>query len=315
MSLTSFLKVPTVKARFKQDWPLPTPNFDNRSKHKEMAAPPLSPRPQLIGTAFDYILRFHLRQMYPSSEASDWVAETTAGSLKGRLRTEAHSICQEARQRERRFLDGAALDEELLVSALLLAQLDFISHSGQLSASGQLPTNGQFAVEPEDIVDLRRLANVCDWSQWSATQLCRLNPVFDLASFLVGGADADFQLDNTLYELKTVRRAGLSSEHYHQLIGYSVLNFLNNGPLIDELAIYFSRFVATVRWPAPHWSEAKHEPFLLWFCRSAHEVFGTGFLLTDIQTGAAIQPKIAALGAEFETQMLSRTRTRFENTR
>ena len=302
ISLTSFLKLSVVKARFKQDWPLPTPSFDNRGA--PMVAPPLSPRPQLIGTAFDYVLRFHLQRMHLSAQNYGWVAETAVGQLPYHLRAEAQNICRDARACERRFLGGGALDDELLVSALLLAQLDFVFRSGQL------PPNGEFVAEPEDVADLRQLTEVCDWSQWNQAQRCRLNPTFGTASGLVGGADADFHLDNTLYELKTVRKSGLSSEHYHQLIGYTVLNFLDNGPPIDELAIYFSRFAATVRWPAPRLNDAQYEPFLLWFCRSAHEVFDTGFLLTNIQTGAAVQPKIAALGAEFEAQMLSRIRAK-----
>ena len=140
--------------------------------------------------------------------------------------------------------------------------------------------------------------------------VCRLNPTFGLASLLVGGADADFQINSSLYELKTVRKAGLTSDHYHQLIGYSALNFFNNGPLITELAVYFSRFGKTVHWPAPNWTDSTHEPFLLWFCRAADEQFGMGFPLSDVGNpfvqGSAIQPKIQMLATEFAHKTIKR---------
>lgn len=270
-----------------------------------MVAPPISPRPQLIGTAFDYVLRFHLRQLNSLSEERDnWVAESAVSKLKGNLRKSGQDICETAHTRYQRFLDGEPLDDDLLSSALQLAQLDFIFRSGQL------PPSGDFAIFQEDIADLRQLVKVCDWSQWRASQRCRLNPTFGTASTIVMGADADFHLDNTLYELKTVRRAELSSGHYHQLIGYTVLNFLDNGPRIDELAIYFSRFSQTVRWPAPCLSDIKYEPFLLWFCESADDVFGTGILFSELATGSVLQPKIEALATKLEDKRMARYRTK-----
>lgn len=301
MSLTSFLQVPAVKIRFKQDWPLPSARLQNRDW--SMIAPPISPRPQLIGTAFDYVMRFHLRRLNPSSEdRGSWVAESAVSKLEGSLRKSGQDICEMARARYQLFLDGASLHDDLLSSALQLSQLDFVFRSGQL------PPSGGFAVFQEDIADLRQLIEVCDWSQWSGLQRCRLNPTFGTASSIVMGADADFHLDNTLYELKTVRRAGFSQEHYHQLIGYAVLNFLDDGPPVDELAVYSSRFAQTVRWPAPCLSNPEYEPFLLWFCASADDVFGTGILFSELAAGSVLQPKIEALSAELGAKRMARYR-------
>jgi len=165
-----------------------------------MAAPPLSPRPQLIGTAFDYLLRFHLRLLNSfSEERESWIAESAVRKLEGNFHDRGQDICAKARRRYELFLKGAPLNDDLLISALQLAQLDFIFRSGQL------PPMGDFAVFEEDIADLRQLVEVCDWSQWRASHSCRLNPTFGIASTIVNGADADFQIDGTLYELKTVR--------------------------------------------------------------------------------------------------------------
>jgi hypothetical protein len=293
MSLTSFLALPDVKARFKQEWPLSSPRPQTRSWL--MVAPPISPRPQLIGTAFDYVLRFHLRRLNPlAEERENWVAESAVANLKGNIRKSGQQICETAHTRYQHFLGGEPLHDDLLASALQLAQLDFVFRAAYL------PPSGEFTVFAEDIADLRQLAEVCDWSQWRALERCHLNPTFGMASHLVGGADADFHLDNTLYELKTVKTAAISLQHYHQLIGYAVLNFLDNGPPIDELAIYFSRFAQTVRWPAPSLSEHRHEPFLSWFSETADDVFNRGLSLSQSAVDSVSQPKLETKTDNFD---------------
>lgn len=282
MSLTSFLQAPSVKARFKQDWPMPSPRLQSRGW--VMVAPPISPRPALIGTAFDYILRFHLRRFNSlAQERENWVAESALEKLEGNIREAGQNICETARRRYQRFLNGEPLHDELLASSAQLAQLDSVYRSRYM------PSSGEFTVLQEDIADLRQLVEVCDWSQWCALERCRLNPTFGVASNLVRGADADFHLDKTLYELKTVQKSEISLQQYHQLIGYAVLNFLDKGPAIEELAIYFSRFAQTVRWPAPRLSEDQYKPFLSWFCKTAAAGFKTGHLRSQITSGSMPQ--------------------------
>lgn len=246
----------------------------------------MSSRPSVIGTAFDYIFGFHLRCLNSmSDDCEPWVAEDALGRMKGSLREVGQQICATARERHQEFLDGRPVTDELLSSAVLLAQLDGVYRSG-----GMLPSSGEFSVSPEDLTDLRQLVACCDWTLWSASQGCRLNPTFGLASALVSGADADFQLDATLYELKTVRQVKSFAEHYHQLIGYSVLNYLDSGPPITELAVYYSRFGRTVRWPAPDWANVQHEPFLLWLYRTATQTFDrSGALLAILLDEAPAQ--------------------------
>ena len=42
---------------------------------KEMAAPPLTENFSLVGTAFDYLLRFYIERQNPKAVTRKWVAE------------------------------------------------------------------------------------------------------------------------------------------------------------------------------------------------------------------------------------------------
>ncbi len=55
MSLTSLLQKQDVKQRFRQEFPMPT-----MAVEREIFAPPLSNHYSLVGTAFDYLMRFYL---------------------------------------------------------------------------------------------------------------------------------------------------------------------------------------------------------------------------------------------------------------
>lgn len=301
MSLTSFLALPEVKARFKQDWPIPSP--PPSTKNWSIPAPPVSARPAIIGTAFDYVFRFYLRRLNSiAQEREHWIADNALARMRGSMREIGRSICDTAHIRHQDFLNGKPLDDDLLSSAILLAQLDGVFRSG-----GMLPSSGEFTVLPEDLTDLRQLVAACDWKQWRVLQFCQLNPTFGWASALVGGADADFHLDTTLYELKTVRQVTGLTGHYHQLVAYSALNFLNSGPPITELGIYFSRFAEIVRWAAPDWKDTQYESFLLWFCTNAEKRFdGSGIMLSNLMervpSDLNLRPQIEALVVEIQTK-------------
>jgi len=56
MSLTDFIKLPDVRARFRAEFP--KPNFD--VQQELLAAAPNGNNYRLVGTAFDYLLRFYM---------------------------------------------------------------------------------------------------------------------------------------------------------------------------------------------------------------------------------------------------------------
>lgn len=71
MSLTSFIKEPDVRAKFKQTFPLPKVFLNS-----ELKAPPITSHYAMVGTAFDYLLRFYIKKNNPLAKAKAWVAES-----------------------------------------------------------------------------------------------------------------------------------------------------------------------------------------------------------------------------------------------
>ncbi len=265
-------------ARFSQEFPVPTPR--PHLKDWDIVAPPITSRAGgagVVGTAFDYLFRFHLKRLNFAALGDGWIAGRSLQHLEGDLAKSAETILDVAAARCQKFLAGEPLSEELLQSAVLLAQLDSVFRS-----RGMVPASGEFTVEPEDIEDLWRLLSVCPWKQWEQSSRLQLNPDFGEASILVGGADGDFWIDEELYELKTVRDFRALTAHHHQLVGYSALNFLSSGAPITGISIYFARFARTLKYDAPQWEDPRYIPFLCWFCRASTEKFGGSILLEGL---------------------------------
>jgi len=79
MSLSSVLETSEVRRRFREEFEKPAFESD-----PEPVAPSVSIRPSHVGTAFDYLLRFHLRS-HNSEIASGrkWVTESALKLLSG----------------------------------------------------------------------------------------------------------------------------------------------------------------------------------------------------------------------------------------
>jgi hypothetical protein len=100
-----------------------------------------------------------------------------------------------------------------------------------------------------DVADLRKLVSLLQPEIFRAKQLCILNPTFGGAStLLVGGADADYLLDDMLVEVKTTKKLELQREYVNQLLGYYCLHKIGDlkgspkGYEVRKLGIYYSRF-------------------------------------------------------------------------
>src|SRR5436309_627677 len=82
MSLTSFLKLADVKTKVallrpKGQRRIPVP----------VKASPRTKRPPLVGTAFDYLLRFELQRRAPHAVAYPWIAEQVPDLIHRRTGT------------------------------------------------------------------------------------------------------------------------------------------------------------------------------------------------------------------------------------
>jgi len=251
MSLTKFLQNRDVKQRFRQEFVMP-----KMAVTQEILAPPLSTRYSLIGTAFDYLLRFYLKWLNPDAVTSQWVAEHASDYLLfivGRsskidyfeeielIREKAQWIIKQAKADYEDYLSSGQITDQLIESALRLAQLDPIVRAGVVDENlGN--------VYKEDVDDLRQLISLVEPRLFKASRLCLLNPTFGEASQLVGGADADLMIDDAIIDIKTTKNLRLQRDHFNQLIGYFVLHEIAGvgglipKPVITKVGIYFSRF-------------------------------------------------------------------------
>lgn len=297
MSLTSFLNNRDVKEKFKQEFP--KPGF---SVKREILAPPLTSHYTLVGTAFDYLMRFYLKYLNPRAITRKWVAEESLESFlrlrgvpcfnvdSGKLDLEEslsslsengkalfkriQKITQQAKVKYTEFLNSGKITNELMKSALLLAQLDPIVRAGVVDVNIGI-------IDDKNIKDLKNLIFFVNSKTFKANKICLLNPTFDKASTLVGGADVDLVIDNMMIDIKTTKKFELQRAYFNQLIGYYVLyriggiDGMPSGHGIKRLGLYFSRYaylyVINVR---DIIDEDTFSNFVEWFRKRACKKYG-----------------------------------------
>lgn len=300
MSLTSFLTIKEVRDKFTEEFPLP--KFDLR---KEILAPPLTNHYSLIGTAFDYLLRFYLKYLNPKAITGLWVAEYAPERFlfaksalvidgdKHRVDIEEsfkrlsnkdrvlfkniQEIIEQAKENYSTFLKTGEIDNNLIKSALLLAQLDPIFRALYVDENiGK--------VDSKDIEDLKKLISIINPKIFKARKICLLNPTFGKASELVGGADADLLIDGKLIDIKTTKFLKLERKIFNQLLGYYILSKISgigNPPCqleIMELGIYFPRYGELYTFKIKDVINENQLPnFIKWFKKKAKEIFERRF--------------------------------------
>lgn len=225
-------------------------------------APPLTKRYTLTGTAFDYLMRFHLKYLNPDAINTQWVAEYALSSPRSALlenvafdldtgkvveftdtdlTRKVQQIIEQAKKVYSNYLSFGEMTDEVIETSLHLAQLDPIFRAGFVDEN--IGT-----VYEEDVADLRKLISIVNPNIFRAQEICLLNPIFGEGSKLVGGADADLFVDDTIIEIKTTKKLELQRKYFDQLIGYYVLHEiagigdLKPKPKITKAAIYFSRY-------------------------------------------------------------------------
>ena len=211
----------------------------------------------LVGTAFDYLLRFYLKRLNPNAIDKTWVAEDAVRQIPGtfgwaspysifgrswyqNIHGKSLVALHQAKKLYAEYLKLGQITKEILRSSILLAQLDKIFREGRLDKNfGDVDEN--------DIVDLENLIHLVSPNKFSVKNICLLNPTFGKASELVGGADADLFIDGLLIDIKTTKYLKFDRPMFNQLVGYYLLHKIGGiGDLpgnyeINKLGIYYSR--------------------------------------------------------------------------
>lgn len=168
------------------------------------------------------------------------------------------------------------MTDALIKSSLSLAYLDPIYRAGR--GHEYIGTS----VNDRDAEDLRGLISIVEPGIFHSKDLCLLNPTFGIASMMVGGADADVVIDNTMIDVKTTKKLELKREYFDQLLGYYVLHqFGGIGELepkieISKLGIYFSRHAYLHVFDLQDIiNESTFHDFVQWFADRASQEYGT----------------------------------------
>jgi hypothetical protein len=246
MSLTQVVRQPNVRAvlagfRPKIARAIPCP----------MLVPPRRGVATRIGMAFDYLLRFELGRRHRNVIERTWIAdlaedhdvatnedgvfEATNPSISLALKAAKRDVATYRRKRKPSRRDQIKVADH----SLILAGLDLVYRCGELPLDFDKP----LPHESEELVTL--LANV-PWGIFSRSQPIWLNPTFEQAATLVGGADTDLIAGDMLIEVKTVSKQCVAAENIDQLLGYFLLArnerlHQPSFPEINRLGIYFSR--------------------------------------------------------------------------
>lgn len=261
MSLTQLIQFKTpVRDRLAADFPKPRLVLS-----ASLRVAPASPNRALIGTAFDYLVRFHLQRTHAIAMSYTWVAEralekisifgdngllfeTPAGYVSsGDVRDRIRRYLKQAQTTVKRFVDGGPLSDDLIRVTLRLAYCDLFYRSYRYD-----PLFGR--ASRAQVNELRALISEVDWSQWRAKRCCLLNPSFGKGSEWIGGADADVLLDDTLIDIKTTANLVLTTKDWRQILCYAALNehFPIGGSRprrIRRLGFYFARYGYFITWP------------------------------------------------------------------
>jgi len=269
VSLTSFLKIPYVKAEFAKIFQFKAPKLSG-----ELLAPPQTKNYSLIGTAFDYLLRFHIERLNPDTLKATWIAEggVALTNKKPDVYKKLKALIDAMKGGPYSdYIKTGNLSESLFASTIVLAKLDMIYRIGRLEPN-------IMDYEDGDILDLKNLLSIVDDSLFKSKRFCTLNPIFGNASLLVGGADADMIIDDTLIDIKTTKNLKFERDHYNQLIGYYILSKIGNVTRLNEkikkIGIYFSRHGILQTIPTSQIDENPNfGSFVKWFEKEARSVF------------------------------------------
>jgi hypothetical protein len=285
MSLTSILtdkKNQLLRDKLKEVFP--TPTFINRSK---LQAPALTNNHSIIGTAFDYLLRFYIEYLNKTAIAQkgSWVADHAFKTLtkyllsKKEIETGTNNLkvsnsillCNiiesqhnQAKENYSKFILDGKLTDELIISTIFLAKLDLYVRTRIIDSNFDKH-------DIDDITDLRNLFNIINKENFISKSIYYLNPTFGKGSMLADGADADLIIDNTLIDIKVTMNFRLKREYFNQILCYyflSIIGGVNSNKSdkpIEKIGIYFARHSELLIFPISSLGDTqKLESFTEW---------------------------------------------------
>ena len=308
MGVKSFIARPPFHEKFRSTITRPKGKLD-----KPILAPPLTLNYQIVGIAFDYLLRFYLERINPRSKTSLWAAEEGVMLLEPLEETSdeyerAKYHLDRARNLYQSFIKDGFLTDDLISAALCLAHLEGTRRSGTFNEADLV------TFDERDIADLRQLMSLVREQDFSSRQACYLNPTFGSTR-----SNVDLIIDDKLIDIKTTKYLVLDRRYLHQLVQYYILlsvegidveriNYFGEVCEVNQICIYFSRhgylhhmkisdlinlenLPGFVRW----YIEETHplEDARLAYCRKSYGLVPKG-IVKEIQAARRIKQKKAS---------------------
>ena len=215
-------------------------------KNRPLLVEPLTKRKcyGLVGTAFDYLFRFFLERINDvQNNQKIWISEQAIELLLSHRKVyeAGNKIIDNVKELKNEYIETGKLSQELIRQTLRMSYIDPIFRAGV-----GIEYIGMDA-DKADIEDIENQFHLIEEELFVAKETCLLNPTFGKASSLVGGADADFLIDDKLIDIKTTKKLELNLNDFCQIVGYLVLHRIGG---IDErkeidisqLGIYYSRY-------------------------------------------------------------------------
>src|SRR5215475_3909837 len=163
MSLTSFIQEKEVREKFLQTFSTPI-----IEANKPMLAPKVSFRHSMIGTAFDYLLRFYLERVNDGKIVkTEWIANKAMAYLDSENQLKAGKIIEGAKSCLENCLQSGFITNDLINYSVLLAELDMTFRAGVEYRSKGIATL-------YDIKDLRGLISIINRDDFKAREICML---------------------------------------------------------------------------------------------------------------------------------------------
>lgn len=267
MSLSSLIRDPQVIEIL-----APLRPKAQRKLTEPILAAPRSRRYPLVGTAFDYLLRFEVQRRADVAHGRHWVAEHAPELLRyaadgecqievvfagnppqlvpppggfRRAAKRAEAVIEDARFAVAEYCiadePAAGSLAALAVHAIRLARLDLVFRARIFDTRiSEAPR--------EDVDDLLAMLGLVpfDTLLYPKAKHVLLNPIFGDASAEVGGADCDLIIGNRLIDVKVSQEPRVRSDQLDQLLGYYLLGRRarrtdKRFPELRRAALYFPR--------------------------------------------------------------------------
>ncbi len=216
----------------------------------------------LVGTAFDYAVRFELQRRYPHARSRSWVAESAIAevdlgaaryalvdengeeiwSVDAKLAARWGKVVGAARRAVTSYVANHAPDiaarKGIVQHALRLARIDPFVRVRYVEPDPE-------KVDAADVLDVLALLEIVPWNVLGSEASVLLNPSFGAQSKRVGGADADLICGDRLVDLKTATQPTPRGD-LRQLLAYLILARAARAedasfPAVASLGVYYAR--------------------------------------------------------------------------